>query len=150
MNNELYALKVIRNRSQRLYVRNLNETPAQSLEPPFQGEGSAGSLSHHVFFAFFIELENPYPVRAGMVDHPVDYPWSNYRAYAQGAEDKLLQSHELYLKLENNAAARQRAYSELFRYELEPGLVDEIRRATNGNYALGNTLFAEQVAKVLK
>jgi putative transposase len=95
----------------------------------------------------YVELN---PVRAGMVDHPADYPWSSYRANAQGAEDKLLQSHELYLKLGNNAVARQSAYRELFRNELEPGLVEEIRRANNGNYALGNTLFAEQVAKAVK
>jgi putative transposase len=37
----------------------------------------------------------------------------------------------------------------LFRYELDPGLVDEIRRATNGNYALGKTVFASQVAVAL-
>jgi len=29
---------------------------------------------------------------------------------------------------------------------MEPGLVDEIRHATNGNYALGNEGFAAQVA----
>ena len=38
---------------------------------------------------------------------------------------------------------------ELFRYELEPGLVDEIRRATNGNYALGNERFAIEIAAAL-
>ena len=46
-------------------------------------------------------------------------------------------------------ASRQAAYRELFRYELEPGLVDEIRRATNGNYALGNEGFATQVTAAL-
>jgi len=45
-----------------------------------------------------------------------------------------------------DAASRTAAYRELFRYELEPGLVDEIRRATNGNYALGNPAFAAQVS----
>jgi putative transposase len=37
----------------------------------------------------------------------------------------------------------------LFRHELEPGQVDEIRRATNGNYALGSECFAEQVTAAL-
>jgi putative transposase len=31
---------------------------------------------------------------------------------------------------------RQQAYRELFRDELEAGVVDEIRRATNGNFVL--------------
>ena len=40
-------------------------------------------------------------------------------------------------------------YRELFRHELEPAMVDEIRRATNGNFALGNSVFAEQIASAL-
>jgi len=32
---------------------------------------------------------------------------------------------------------------------LELGLVDEIRRATNGNFALGNERFAEEVGAMI-
>jgi len=48
-----------------------------------------------------------------------------------------------------DAVARQAAYRELFRHELKPGLVDEIRRATNGNFALGNERFVTQVSSAL-
>jgi putative transposase len=41
------------------------------------------------------------------------------------------------------------AYRELFRYQLDPGLVDEIRAATNGNYALGSPHFQAQIAAAL-
>jgi len=94
----------------------------------------------------YIELN---PVRAGMVEHPAEYRWSSYQANAQGKADALVQPHELYLGLGKSAAARQAAYRELFRYELEPGLVDEIRKATNGNYALGDARFAGQIAQAL-
>ena len=94
----------------------------------------------------YIELN---PVRAGMVVHPAEYRWSSYRANAQNEHDALLKPHPLYEALGIDAAARQAAYRELFRYELEPGLVDEIRRATNGNYALGNEHFAAQVSSTL-
>ena len=94
----------------------------------------------------YIELN---PVRADMVAHPVEYRWSSYRANAQGEEDALVRPHPLYEALGRDAASRQATYRELFRYELEPGLVDEIRRATNGNYALGNERFAKQVALAL-
>ena len=67
------------------------------------------------------------------------------RGNAQGDPDALLKPQSLYLALGTDAASREAAYRELFRYELEPGLVDEIRRATNGNYALGNAAFAAQV-----
>jgi putative transposase len=55
----------------------------------------------------------------------------------------------LYAALGSDVATRQAAYRELFRYELEPGMVDEIRRATNGNFALGGERFAAQVAKMI-
>lgn len=89
------------------------------------------------------------PVRAGMVAHPAEYRWSSYRANGQGETNPRVHPHPLYLALGTDDAGRQAAYRELFRYELEPGLVDEIRRATNGNFALGNEFFATQVSVAL-
>lgn len=72
------------------------------------------------------------PVRAGIVEHPAEHPGSGYRANAQGEADLLLTPHRLYPALWWDAADGQAAYRELFRHGLKPGLVDEIRRATNG------------------
>lgn len=94
----------------------------------------------------YIELN---PVRAGMVAHPAEYRWSSYRANAQGELDALVQPHPLYEALGQDAAIRQAVYRELFRFELDPGLVDEIRKATNGNFALGDARFADQISAVL-
>jgi len=94
----------------------------------------------------YIELN---PVRAGMVEHPADYRWSSYRANAQGEADVLVTPHEIYLALASTEASRQAAYRELFRSELEPGLLDQIRQASNGNFALGSPRFAEEVAAAL-
>ena len=94
----------------------------------------------------YIELN---PVRAGMVAHPADYPWSSYRANAQGDEDALVTPHEIYLGLGVTQASRLAAYRELFRSELEPGLVEQIRQASNGNFALGSARFAEEIAAAL-
>jgi hypothetical protein len=44
---------------------------------------------------------------------------------------------------------RSEAYRELFRYQLDPGLVDQIRAATNGNYALGSPKFSAEVEVAL-
>lgn len=83
----------------------------------------------------YIELN---PVRAGMVEHPAEYLWSSYRSNAQGAESAsvTLSRHTVYLGLGASDDARMLAYRGLFRSELEPSLVDEIRHATHGNYAL--------------
>ena len=84
-----------------------------------------------------------------MVAHPADYPWSSYRANAQGDEDALVTPHEIYLGLGVTQASRLAAYRELFRSELEPGLVEQIRQASNGNFALGSARFAEEIAAAL-
>ena len=94
----------------------------------------------------YIELN---PVRARMVEHPADYHWSSYRANALGAESPLLTTHPVYEALGLTAQARQAAYRELFRYELEPGQVDALRAATNGNFVLGDARFQTQVAQAL-
>lgn len=95
----------------------------------------------------YIEMN---PVRAAMVDHPAEYLWSSYRTNAQGETEELLTPHEVYEHLGHEPSERQRAYRELFRYELDPGLVDEIRSATNGNYVLGTERFQEEVERMLR
>ncbi|MCE9568451.1 MAG: transposase [Rhodocyclales bacterium] len=94
----------------------------------------------------YIELN---PVRAEMVEHPADYRWSSYRANGQGEDNALIRPHSLYEALGLDAVTRQAAYRELFRYALEPGLIDQIRRATNGNFALGSERFAAAAAATL-
>ena len=94
----------------------------------------------------YIELN---PVRADMVNHPAEYKWSSYAANAHGEVNPIIQPHALYHALGLDTASRQAAYRELFRYSLDIGLVDEIRKATNGNYVLGSSKFAEQIAEVL-
>jgi putative transposase len=94
----------------------------------------------------YIELN---PVRANMVNHPAEYKWSSYAANAQGADTEIIKPHTVYNALGRDVVSRQAAYRELFRYELDIGLVDEIRKATNGNYALGNALFVQQIEDAL-
>lgn len=94
----------------------------------------------------YIELN---PVRAQMVEHPAEYRWSSYRSNAQGEACDKISPHPLYLALGTTPAERQAAYRELFRYELDPGMVDAIRQATNGNYALGDARFSQEISSML-
>ena len=71
-------------------------------------------------------------------------PWHTCPCRIIGTDHSFL--YPLYLALGTDDAGRQAAYRELFRDALEPGLVDEIRRATNGNFVLGNESFAAQVS----
>lgn len=94
----------------------------------------------------YIELN---PVRAGMADHPKQYPWSSYRTNSEGETSELVVQHEEYVRLGRNAGERQRAYRALF--DSRPGLdrFDEIREATNGNFALGSETFRREMATTL-
>lgn len=53
------------------------------------------------------------------------------------------------INLGHDNEERQFAYRELFRHELEPEKIDKIRKATNGNFALGSNRFIEEVSKML-
>ena len=94
----------------------------------------------------YIELN---PVRAAMVRHPRDHRWSSYAANADGKTDKLLTPHEQYLRLGTSDTARRDNYRALFKAHLDAPLVDQIRQATNGNHALGNARFQEEIAAAL-
>ncbi len=94
----------------------------------------------------YIELN---PVRAQMVAHPHHYPWSSYRANAKGASSKLIVPHDQYRALGRTEEARRAAYRALFRTDLDPEVVGEIRAATNGNYALGSARFQEDIQVML-
>lgn len=95
----------------------------------------------------YIELN---PVRARMVEHPGEYPWSSFRANALGQSNSFLSGHPEYLKLGSTDSSRREAYASLFGSFADPPAVDEIRSATTGGFALGDKFFREEVAKRLR
>ena len=70
------------------------------------------------------------PVHAGMVEHARDYRWSSYHANAGGWPDPLVEPHPAYPGIED--------YRALFDNDLDPRIVDDIRKATNNGYAAGS------------
>jgi len=94
----------------------------------------------------YIELN---PVRAQMVEHPAEYPWSSFRCNGEGKGTELITPHEEYRRLGSTEAERLKYYRALFESHLEPGVLDEIRLSTNGNYVLGNDRFKQEIANML-
>lgn len=88
--------------------------------------------------ATYIEMN---PVRAQMVIHPSEYPWSSYAANALGEQDSLLTQHALYLNLGCDSRERQQRYRQLFLHEPQPHLVNCLRDATNKGWAFGSEAF---------
>jgi putative transposase len=80
------------------------------------------------------------PVRPGMVSDPVEYPWSSYRANAQGAPQGWIVPHAAYLAIAEDAECRGAAYRALCALALPAEAVDEIRKATRRGYPVGSPL----------
>ena len=95
----------------------------------------------------YIELN---PVRAGMVQHPADYPWSSHRCNAQGYDDRLITAHSLYRALGVDSKQRQAAYRALFEHQISERTLTEIREATNKAWVLGNDRFQKRVERLTK
>ncbi|MCD6150100.1 MAG: transposase [Deltaproteobacteria bacterium] len=94
----------------------------------------------------YIELN---PVRAGMVDHPGNYPWSSFGCNAMGKSDDVVVPHDLYLHLGKDSLAVQEAYLELFEHELCEKILSEIRQATNRAWLLGSDQFCESIKPLI-
>ena len=90
----------------------------------------------------YIELN---PVRAAMVDDPAHYRWTSYRHNALGQANPYLTPHPLYLALGRDDKARQAAYRDLFRAQLDSKAIDDIRLALNQNQPLGNSRFYAKI-----
>ena len=83
-----------------------------------------------------------------MVQHPVDYPWSSYRADAQAEDDGLTTSHDLYRGLARSAQERLSAYRQLFRAQISKEDLETIRDSTHKGWAMGNDRFRAKVERL--
>ena len=92
----------------------------------------------------YIELN---PVRAGMVGHPELYAWSSYRANANGEISTLLSPHPLYMGLGADADDRRKNYRAFFREVMPSTVLDQIRAAANGGFALGSEDFIARIER---
>jgi putative transposase len=93
----------------------------------------------------YIEMN---PVRAAMVEHPADYPWSSYRTNAQGHPDPLVTPNELYRRLDRSDEQRQSAYRQLFRSQIPKGDLEAIRQSTHKAWVLGNDRFRAKIERL--
>ena len=86
------------------------------------------------------------PVRADIVKHPADYPWSSYHFNALGVSNSLIKIHPIYTALGRGKSGRQSVYRALFKHQIPERTIDEIRAATNKAWVLGNERFLQQIA----
>ncbi|RZA28871.1 MAG: transposase [Proteobacteria bacterium] len=94
----------------------------------------------------YIELN---PVRAGMVEHPGDYPWSSYGYNAQGSTSPLVHPHPFYQSLGVTDAVRQERYRQWVMEAVEASETDAIRLNLQRQHALGSDRFRMTIEKQL-
>ena len=91
----------------------------------------------------YIELN---PVRAGMSQHPGEYPWSSFTSNAQLAVSTFIEPHPVYQSLGKTVAERAMAYRNLFQNPISPNDVRDIRVSLNQELALGRKASKEQTS----
>ena len=87
----------------------------------------------------YIELN---PVRSGMVERPEEYLWSSYGTNAWG-DCSWLTPHAEYLVLGKGPVERQRAYRDLFRFQVDKKDIHLIRKATHYCQPVGSDRFRQ-------
>ena len=96
----------------------------------------------------YIELN---PVRAGMVVHPRDYPWSSHRRYAYsetGPNLNWLIEPDQYHNLERTDEARRQAYREMFKSGIDADELAAIRDSAHKGWALGDARFRDMIERL--
>ncbi len=132
----------------RYYVQYFN-THYQRTGTLWEGRYKASLISteQYLFTCMrYIELN---PIRARMIEHLSEYPWSSYHHNALGQLDPLIQPHLEYYRLGNTPTEQQQNYQKLFQRPMEQKLLNEIREATNKCWTLGDSKFKQSVAQQL-
>jgi putative transposase len=90
----------------------------------------------------YIELN---PVRSRLVPEPLSYPWSSYGSNALGVSDPAVVPHAQYLALGHSSEQRAQAYRSLFRQDIDPDVLRDIRAYARQQRALGSPVFQNWV-----
>lgn len=87
------------------------------------------------------------PVRAGLVEHVRDYPWSSHGHYIGQRVDKLVTAHAMYWALGNTPFEREAAYAQWVQQGITTQQREALTQATLKGWALGDTDFVANLQK---
>lgn len=111
----------------------------------FEGRFKSSLIETDRYFFTCMRYAELNPVRAGMVDRPMHYPWSSHSSNAAGDPCGMLTPHGLYIALGLRSDGRGKAYQGLFEQEIPASDLNAIRAAINCNRALGGPDFLERL-----
>ncbi|WP_416307551.1 transposase [Neptunicella sp. SCSIO 80796] len=128
----------------RYYVRYINQTYKRS-GTLWEGRYKSTIVDSEQYLLLVSRYIELYPVRANMVRHPAEYPWSSYHGNALDKDIVLLTSHPAYLALSKNLDERKNVYRALFNSHIPELTIKEIRDATNKAWVLGDNRFRQEI-----
>jgi putative transposase len=131
----------------RKYVQYFNFTQKRS-GTLWEGRYRATVVESEQYFLKLMRYIELNPVRASMVAHPRDYPWSSHRRYGYGKDDlnlSWLVEHDEYTRLGLNANERCLAYRALFKQPTDMNELGLIRDSSHKGWALGSETFQREI-----
>ena len=113
----------------------------------WEGRYKAGPIDTERYLLTCYRYIERNPVRAGMVEDPVDYRWSSYRANAFGARDPLVTPHDVYTRVADSDRARHDAYRVLCAEDIDAWSARALRRAAETGWVLGGAQFRDAIER---
>jgi putative transposase len=132
----------------RRYVQYINQEYCRS-GTLWEGRHKASLVDAENYLLACMRYIEMNPVRAGMVAHPAEYPWSSYRMNGQSEHDPIVTKHECYSRLADTKEVRCRCYRDLFS-QLDSDDIHAIRRALEYSFPLGDEKFILQIETALR
>jgi putative transposase len=128
----------------RSYVRAFNQTHART-GTLWEGRYRATLIQADRYLLACMVYMDLNPVRAKLVDAPLDYRWSSHSQYVGPRSDRLVTPHALYWALGNTPFAREAAYAELVQTGVAKDQQSALIDATLNAWALGDAAFMQQL-----
>lgn len=128
----------------RYYVRYINQTHGRT-GTLWEGRFKSSLVDSEFYFLIVSRYIEMNPVRASMVSHPAEYPWSSYQKNGIGKPIGLITPHSCYLSLGKTDKERQESYCSLFEHQIPERTLEEIRNSINKAWALGCDRFKRQI-----
>lgn len=132
----------------RKYVQYINRALRRS-GTLFEGRFKASLVQVDQYFLACMRYIELNPVRAKMVTHPKDYPWSSYHVNVGIKPRKLLSPHPSYLALGQCLDTCKAQYQAMFSNELDKATVTKISQAAKFNMPFGDNRFKKEIELAL-
>ena len=113
----------------------------------FQGRYKALLVDRDAYLLELVRYIHLNPVRAGLVDEPLDYPWTGHRAYLGKAQLLWLSTDWVLSQFDDRLGVAQRRYRAFVRAGMQEGYREEFHSGGEDPRILGDDGFLASVLK---